>query len=318
MNRAVRPGRLAALLAGLATVAGCAAPRTPAVPPFVLPDHVRVRTGGHILSIPLEDYVLGSALAEVSPGGQTPATTARIFEVQAVLARTYAVAELGRHHADGFDLCDTTHCQLYDPSRLKTSRFADVARAAAQRTAGRIIVYGQRPVEALFHADCGGYTAAAETVWGGRPLPYLLAEPDVLPSDPHRKWHLAVPVTRLLAALNANPAAAVGRRLDDIRVVSRDVGGHAAMVALSGEHPHNLRGEQFRAILDASLGDRAIQSTRLDVSRTGATYVFEGTGFGHGVGLCQIGAAARAQRGDSLDGIIGHYFPGATITAPRH
>jgi stage II sporulation protein D len=61
------------------------------------------------------------------------------------------------------------------------------------------------------------------------------------------------------------------------------------------------------------MGDRAFLSTRFSVRRTGADYVFSGTGFGHGVGLCQIGAAARARRGDSVDSILGHYFPAAAV-----
>jgi stage II sporulation protein D len=305
-----------ALTAALVALGGCAAPHAPAVPSRVLPDRVQVRTGGRVVSVPIEEYVLGSVLAEVSPGDQPAATAARIFEVQAILARTYAAAEIGRHHAEGFDLCDTTHCQVYDPARIKTSRFAEAARAAVQRTAGRIVTYGQRPVEALYHADCGGYTTTAEAVWGGRGLPYLLPEPDKLPTDPHHKWRLSVPADRLRAALNVNAASEVGRRLDNLKVISRDVSGRVASIAITGEHPRTIRGEQLRTILDATLGNSAIQSTKLTVTRPNATtYLFEGTGFGHGVGLCQVGAAARARRGDSLDAIVEHYFPGAAVTS---
>jgi stage II sporulation protein D len=66
------------------------------------------------------------------------------------------------------------------------------------------------------------------------------------------------------------------------------------------------------------MGDRAFLSTRFSVRRTATDYVFSGTGFGHGVGLCQVGAAARAWRGDSVDSILGHYFPAAAVmTASR-
>ena len=61
--------------------------------------------------------------------------------------------------AEGFDLCDGVHCQLYEPGRIRTSRFAAVARAAVERTAGMILAYSNRPAEVLFHADCGGHTA---------------------------------------------------------------------------------------------------------------------------------------------------------------
>ncbi len=106
--------------------------------------------------MPIDDYVLASVLAEVSPVEEPDAVVARIFEVQAIVARTYAVSQIGRHRAEGFDLCDTTHCQLYDPARVATSRFAAAARAAIARTRGHILVYGAHAADALFHADCGG------------------------------------------------------------------------------------------------------------------------------------------------------------------
>ena len=90
-----------------------------------------------------------------------------MFEVQAIVARTYAAAHRGRHARDGFDLCSTTHCQLYEPGRLVTSRWADAARGAGGRTAGLLVLYEGLPADAVFHADCGGWTSAAADVWGG-------------------------------------------------------------------------------------------------------------------------------------------------------
>lgn len=279
-----------------------------------LPDAIAVRTAGRIESIPLEDYVAGSILSEVTPLDQPPATVDRIFEVQAILARTYAAGHLGKHRLEGFDLCDTTHCQLYDPSRLKTSRFAAAARGAVQRTAGRVLTYNGRLAEALYHADCGGYTASAEEVWGGAAVPYLIAAPDDLAANPHRQWKLAVPFDQIRTTLNANPRTEVGRTFDRVEIVERDPGGHAVRVDVDGEHSHELRGEEFRTILNQSLGPRAIQSTLFSVTRDKLGVVFAGAGFGHGVGLCQIGAAARARHGDSLDAILTHYYPGVLVT----
>jgi stage II sporulation protein D len=301
------------LLTGIG-FAGCTRPQTPAVPPATVADRVQVRSGGRIVAVPIEEYVLATTLAEVSPVDQSATTTEKIFEIQAIVARTYAASQIGRHRADGFDLCDTTHCQVYEPNRIRTSRFTAAAREAVQRTAGTILTYGQRPAEAMFHADCGGYTATPETVWGGRHLPYLVAEPDKLPSDPHRKWRVSVTTDKLRAALNENSATAVGRKLDDVRVTARDASGRVTRIIVSGEYSRTLRGEQFRAALNAALGTRTIQSTKLTVTRNSSTYVFDGSGFGHGVGLCQVGAAARAKRGDDVEEILEHYFPGVRLS----
>ena len=296
----------------LLAIAGCQPPQLPESTAIRLPASVTVRTAGHIDTVSLEDYVVGSVLAEVSPVDQPPAAIGRIFEVQAVLARTYAAGHLDKHRSEGFDLCDTTHCQLYDPNRLRVSRFATDAREAVRRTAGLVLTYQGRLAEGLYHSDCGGYTAAASDVWGGS-VPYLIAAPDDVPSSLHRQWRVSVPREQLRAALNASPRAEVGKTLDRIDVTENDCGGHVNHVMVAGEHTHELRGEEFRTIVNRTLGPRAIQSTLFTVTRMRADFEFSGAGFGHGVGLCQVGAAERARRGDTLQEIVQHYFPGVLL-----
>jgi stage II sporulation protein D (peptidoglycan lytic transglycosylase) len=295
------------------TLAACAPAHTPSPPAFSLPQQIKVRVDGRVRTVPLEEYVLGSVLAEVSPVDETAQTAARIFEVQAIIARTYAVAHLGRHQKQGFDLCDSTHCQLYDPARIRTSRFTAIAREAIRETTREVLMYGRRPAEALFHADCGGSTTSADAVWGGRALPYLKASSDTQPSLSHRSWRFAVPFGKLREALNRDPRSRVGRRLDAIEIVKRDESGRAASFALRGDQRQVLRGEDLRAILNQTFGDHAVQSTKLTISRTRDSYVFTGAGFGHGVGLCQIGAATRARRGQSIEDILDVYFEGTSV-----
>jgi stage II sporulation protein D len=285
----------------------------PSPPAFDLPDHIKVRVDGRVRSIPLDEYVLGSVLAEVSPVDETPTTAARIFEVQSIIARTYAVAHAGRHRRQGFDLCDTTHCQLYDPARIKTSRFTPIAREAVAGTTRRVVMFARRPAEALFHADCGGWTTSADAVWGGRAVPYLKTANDTQPSLSHRSWRFAVPFGKLRDALNRDKRSRVGSRLDGIDIVKRDASGRASTVVLRGQYKPVLRGDDLRAIMNETFGDRAVQSTKLTIARTRDSFVFTGAGFGHGVGLCQAGAAARARRGESFEDIVTAYFDGASV-----
>jgi stage II sporulation protein D len=109
----------------------------------------------------------------------------------------------------------------------------------------------------------------------------------------------------------------VGRRLDRIAVIARDDSGRAQQVQVRGERVQTLRGEDLRAILNSEFGFRAIMSTRIAVERRGASYRFTGTGFGHGVGLCQTGAAARAARGETVAQILSAYYPGAGLAQVR-
>lgn len=276
---------------------------------------MRVRVAGHIESVPLDEYVLGTVLSEVAPIGETDAAVATIFEVQAIVARTYAVAESGRHRAEGFDLCDTTHCQLYEPARIRTSRFADAARAAVTRTRGQVLVYDSHIAEAVFHSDCGGQTASADAVWGGQPVPYLRTIVDQLGADAHRTWEVAATADQLRTALNTDPRTEVGRRLDAIEVITRDTSGRATTIGIRGELTTMVRSDLLRVVVNQALGDRGgLLSTRFDISRAGTRYTFSGSGFGHGVGLCQHGAICRARRGDATTAILSTYFPGTTLT----
>lgn len=287
--------------------------RLPEAPPLVLPARLSVRLGGRIVTVPLEEYVLGSIVAEVAPLNETPEVAARIFELQAVLARSYAAGHAGRHRAEGFDLCDSAHCQRYDAARLRSSRLADLARLAVERSSARIVTYGRRPAGTLFHADCGGHTASADAVWGGGAVPYLVPARDALPWSAHREWTRTVSSDDLRGMLNADPRTRVGRRLGGVTVTQRDVSGRAAGILLEGDTSRTIRGEQLRAVVNQRLGEKGLQSTRFTVHRSGASYVFRGSGFGHGVGLCQLGAAARARQGESVEAIIATYFKGAKL-----
>lgn len=309
--------RASLCLLAIAMGAGCAGgPTPPAVPPvtgsIALPDALRISVSGQVVSVPIEEYVLGTALSEVSPVGDAPDTVTGIYRVQAIIARTYAAFHAGRHAKDGFDLCDTTHCQVYQPGRVKTSRFSAAARQAVADTRGQVLAYGTRPAEALFHSDCGGHTVAAEVIWGGR-VPYLVGTVDDVPAGTHRPWQFRITREQLRTALNANSTTAVGATLKSMRIVSRDASGRAATVEVAGETARTLRGEQLRAVVNQQQGPLAVRSTKFALTLEPDGYRFDGTGWGHGVGLCQVGAMARIRRGDSVPSVLTTYYPGARL-----
>jgi stage II sporulation protein D len=293
-----------------------AAPRGATVVRVRMPSTVRVqvREGSAVVvrEVPLEEYVAVTALSEVHPDARDEQAAERMFEVQAIIARTYAVSNVGRHGQEGFDLCSTTHCQLYEPARMGTSRWAAVARDAARRTAGKLVWFGDAPAHALFHADCGGHTSDATAVWGGAGAPYLVAAPDDCPAE-HAEWVFETPTSALRAALNADARTEIGRTLDRIDVAGRDVAGRAEMITLRGTRTFLVRGEAFRDAVSRAFGARSLRSTLFTVKRTGDRFIFSGRGFGHGVGLCQAGALARLRAGASTNAVLQHYFPGTVL-----
>jgi stage II sporulation protein D len=114
-------------------------------------------------------------------------------------------------------------------------------------------------------------------------------------------------------ALNGDTRTEVGARLDRIDITERDPSGRAAVITLVGRRAPVVRAEELRTIMRQVFGPRSIRSTAFAVARHGDRFVFTGMGYGHGVGLCQRGAALRAQAGHSPRDIIAHYFPGTQI-----
>ena len=308
--------------AALAAIGACSEirPQPLRVPAGSVPRFVRVKLPGEAapVRVALEDYVRGSILSEFAPPGGNPADVERMLEVQAVIARTYAAAHIGRHQRDGYDLCSTTHCQLYEPGRLRTSSWAPLAAEAIEHTAAEILWFDGAPASALFHSDCGGHTSAAGDVWGGTTKPYLsgIAD-DGAAQGAHGSWRFEVGRTELAAALDADPRTRVGKGLREVAITQRDEGGRALLLALSGAREPVIRGEEFRAILSRTFGSKAIRSTRFQVTRSGERFVFTGQGFGHGVGLCQAGAFARLKAGARPEQVLARYYPGTRLIVMR-
>ena len=305
------------LVLGTACTPGPARLRLPGsvarTPSDVVRVQVREGTAFVIRDVPVERYVVGAALSEVHPAPGEDALAARIYEVQTVIARSYAAANRGRHSTDGFDLCSTSHCQLYEPGRLTASRWAAVARDAAQRTSGQVLWFADAPARAVFHADCGGHTSNAAAVWGGVAPAYLAARRDAVDAPAaHTAWTYAVGVDGLRAALNTDVRTAVGATLDRVDIAGRDAAGRAEQIVLRGAQTFVVRGEVFREVVARRLGARSLRSTLFSVTKDRRGFVFSGKGFGHGVGLCQAGAIARLRAGASPQDVLAFYFPGTS------
>ena len=140
------------VLAALGTACSSAVARdglTPVMRDSAKPLRVQIaQERNTVRTVRLEDYVRAAVISEFAPPSGDPDKIQQMLEVQAVIARTYALANRGRHARQGFDLCSTTHCQLYEPSRLKTSRWAGAAEIAVRRTVGAVVWHDGAPAAA--------------------------------------------------------------------------------------------------------------------------------------------------------------------------
>jgi len=314
------------LLAGLCALAsGCGPalqgrPSTAPRSDLVLEIRLGDSRGDPIVRVRLEDYVYGVVMGESWVPNEAPAVQSRMLELQAILARTYAISNFGRHAKEGFHLCATTHCQLYRPP-TRQSAVSTLASQAVHRTAGYLILDQRtgRPVQTLFHSSCGGHTSAAETVWGGTGSGNLRpVEDGFCVREAHAAWRFELDRKRLSDALNRRDRTRAGGTIKAVEIVNRDDGGRAQMVRITGSRTIEARGEDVRAAIASAFGVRTIKSTRMNIARQGDTFVFAGAGFGHGVGLCQAGALAQARQGRSVDQIIRFYYTDTRLeSAPR-
>jgi stage II sporulation protein D len=259
-------------------------------------------------TISFEDYVLGVVAAEGSIEDEMDS-----LKALAVASRTFALKNLHRHEGDGYDFCTTTHCQRFIPVDRDAVRSA-IRRAVAE-TEGEVLRDGNNTiVESYFSASCGGMTADIRSLWGSAPKPYLRGTRDDYCNDmPHSHWTDAIPVEKLIEALQSDPRSDVGKRLDRVRILKRDATGRAELMELAGERRLILRGWDFKIIVGRALGWNLLKSSRFDVSRVGQNFIFRGRGFGHGLGLCQEGAHVMASSGIGYQQILARYFPGTTL-----
>ncbi|BCS32992.1 hypothetical protein TBR22_A22170 [Luteitalea sp. TBR-22] len=250
--------------------------------------------------VPLETYVAGVVAAE-GESSMPPAA----LDALAVAVRSYALAPSTRHARDGYDLCDTTHCQVLGAA-------TSWSRAAAARTSGLLLARRGRVVAVPYSASCGGRLVSPSDLWAGPDERVTRTGPD--PAG-HQvgEWSSEVPVARLLSALQS--AGHRGDVLRDVRIEARAAGGMPTRLALDGLAPASIDATTFRHVVGRAIGWDVLKSHTFEVTRTGRGYRFTGLGKGHGAGLCLRGATVLAARGDSLAEVLDTYVPGASLQA---
>jgi SpoIID/LytB domain protein len=275
------------------------APQAPQTPSSIRLGRTRQDGSTRVETVNLDDYI-----AQVLAGEGQPKAGDAAQQALAITARTFALANRNRHRSEGFDLCDTTHCQVL---RAATA----ITRRAAESTSGRVLLHQGQPAFVFYSAWCGGKSELASQVWPGA-IDYSY-EPalhdDACEDEPG--WESEVRAGEIERALRA--AGLRGSRLRNLRVLSRNTSGRVARIGIDGFTPSELPGNEFRMAVGRVAGWQSIKSTAFAIDRTSSGYRFTGRGFGHGVGLCVIGAGRRAATGANVDQILKFYYPGLTV-----
>ncbi|MGO9764732.1 MAG: SpoIID/LytB domain-containing protein [Myxococcaceae bacterium] len=254
-----------------------------------------------VVTLPLERYVAEVVAAETLPG-----TAEEALRAQAVVSRSFLLAQ-GPRHADA-DVCDLTHCQLLS-GRVTSLAHRAAARAATKATAGRVLVLANgRIAETPFHAACGGHTGEPEEVFGSAVTGAAAVADTGCPSQP---WEAVVPFGVFRAALK--PLLGAGAALSP-EWLHTELGKGGYVVRVSGgQAGRSSSGDVVARALDRALGWGAVRSGRFHFLFEEGGVRVAGSGLGHGLGLCQAGAARRAAQGEGYEEILQHYFPLASL-----
>jgi len=256
-------------------------------------------------ALELEQYLYSVVGSEVS--ASTPPAA---LQAQAIVARTYAVAHLGAHDPQGFDLHAGDRDQAYNGIGAESQPVID----AVDATRNVVMIYRNQIVDAYYSACDGGYTSDGSAL--ADPQPYLQPVRDpYCPLSPYMHWSASVPLSTFVDALDARGAVSPVLRLADVRSISPgavDASGRLATVLIGTTRGSlAIRGTDFRA----AAGNAVVKSTRITaLALDGDTIRVAGMGYGHGVGMCQLGARGMAESGLGVYAIINFYYPGVLLT----
>lgn len=293
--------------------------------------------------LPLEQYIESVVASEMNPNAPL-----EFLKAHAVISRSWALRKVMGLHGEcrhgeeqgagirigweesddhtGFDVCSDDHCQRYQGMPPEhAARACDAVKA----TRGVVLTDADGNVaDARFSKCCGGMTEIFSTCWADRDYPYLVSKADPWCATPGRTvletvlkdydsettdfhdWETAVDAAEIAQRLKEKYNACIGD-ITDIKACDRGPSGRIKTLTLTGDRGSITIGKELaiRRLLAAD----CLKSSWFDVRKEGTSFRLSGHGWGHGVGLCQIGAAAMAAAGHDFRSILDFYYPTASL-----
>jgi SpoIID/LytB domain protein len=251
----------------------------------------------------------------------------------------------GREAHPGFDVCADDHCQRYQGI---TKAFSPAAAEAVRTTAGEFLRYNGAICDARFSKSCGGITELYATAWEDEDIPYLESVHDgpvqsrptspeawirsnppaycntddsellsrILPGFDQEtrdfyRWRITYTPEELADLIRSRLAVNVGP-ICELQALARGPSGRIYRLKVTGERDYVIIGKELE--IRRALSRTHLYSSAFVVDKESGRFVLKGAGWGHGVGLCQIGAAVMANEGKTYIEILQHYYPGTTVS----
>ena len=348
----VRLGTTLAQSSGPVHVTSTSGTVTIAGQPYRGSAEVRVNSGGKLAGInelPMEQYLYGVVPRELGPSA-FPEVEAQ--KVQAIAARTYAIAYLGRRASDGYDLRATVADQVYGGRSAEHA----VSTAAVDATRGLVARYGGQLILARYSSTSGGHTANNDESFAENPIPYMRGVPDMPATDDrayvasleafkaspyitdfrqpaapfdldrprYHRWVVEWSPAELTSMISTFAGRDVGL-VREIRVLQRGPSGriiNLEFVTDAGSFPASMGVIRSALKYVNSAGAFVnlpstlffIEPVLQDGAAVPGSFRVYGGGFGHGTGMAQVGAVLMAKAGKNYSEILRHFYTGIEVS----
>jgi len=269
-----------------------------------------------INSLPVEDYLKGVVPHEI---GRLKQNEIEALKAQAVAARTYAYHHLGSRKSQGFDVYADTRDQVYNGKNDEDS----ITNKAILATSGLVIKYNGNLIEAYYHSTCSGRTDSPE-VWDSGNKPYLVSVSDSANGkvfcelSKYIKWEEKFTKAELGNLFQKNMVAAKidnpfsFSKVEQIFITEKFPSGRVKrLVVFTDKGSFEVFGDRTRWIFQRD--GKALPSALFSISREKDNFTLNGSGFGHGIGMCQVGVIARARAGQKFEDILKAYYTDVSI-----
>jgi len=262
-----------------------------------------------VVTMNLEDYILGVVAGEMPASFHIEA-----LKAQALAARTYTMLRMNRFGGSGCsnhpgaEICtDPAHCQAYkNPAAVKKD--LDKLKEAVYGTAGEVIVYDNKLIDAVFHSTSGGKTENSEEIWENK-VPYLRSV--ISQYEEHSPKYVTqqeISIDNFIQSIkNLDPTAKINKKniKNEIKVLERSEGGRITKLKVGDK---TFDGMDVRNAL-------GLNSSNFNYTVGNSTIMFTVVGNGHGIGLSQYGADGMAKTGIGYKDIVMHYYQGVDIVS---
>ena len=253
--------------------------------------------------IELEDYIKGILYHETSHYWPMEA-----LKAQAIVCRTYALNACIENKSKDYDATSDIYSQVYGgrtSERFRTNN-------AVQETRGLVLTYKDKVFSAYYHATCGGHTEDASLLWDIDIVPLKGVPCGFCKDSPHFNWHYVLSIKELEEKLKEAGIKAL--KINDVIVLGRDKSGRVTDLKVAcGAKDIIISAKDLRS----AIGPNIIRSTNFTLRIEKQDVVFEGFGWGHGVGLCQWGAYFMAKAGHNYKKILEYYYPQTNVKTTR-